>query len=341
MKPWKPVIAALVFLCLALPSRADVALIVAEPFGRFGAWNPTGHAAIYLTRVCAETPATLRRCQPGELGVVISRYDHVAGRDWLATPLVPFLYAVDRIDEVPDSADAATVRLLREKYREEHLRDLIPDHPPDDTPPGNWIQLAGAAYDRKLYFFQIATTAEDDDALIEELNHKKNREHFNLFFRNCADFASSVINHYYPHAVHRSYVADLGFTTPKQISKRLVDFSRKHHEYKFTAYTIAQVPGSPHSRPVRGVMESLVWTKRYAIPLVIWHPAVVAGIASGYIARGRFNPSRVCETVFTPADVRSQNFLAELQGETAPSVAAQAAPAETNDTSTTTWPTSP
>jgi len=34
-----------------------------EPFGNFGDMNPTGHAAIYLNRVCAETPTQLRRCE--------------------------------------------------------------------------------------------------------------------------------------------------------------------------------------------------------------------------------------------------------------------------------------
>ena len=35
----------------------------------------TGHAAVYLSGVCAETPLVLRRCGPGETGVVLSRYD--------------------------------------------------------------------------------------------------------------------------------------------------------------------------------------------------------------------------------------------------------------------------
>jgi hypothetical protein len=36
---------------LVSPCLADVALIVGEPYGQFGAWAPTGHAAVYLTRV--------------------------------------------------------------------------------------------------------------------------------------------------------------------------------------------------------------------------------------------------------------------------------------------------
>ena len=59
--------------------HAEAALLLAEPFGAFGSMNPTGHAAIYLARVCATSPTSLRHCQPGEPVVVISRYHKVAG----------------------------------------------------------------------------------------------------------------------------------------------------------------------------------------------------------------------------------------------------------------------
>src|ERR1700760_204027 len=84
-------------------ARADVALFLEEPYGAFGGMTPTGHAAIYLSRVCADTPVSLRRCRPGEQGVVISRYHRVAGYDWIAIPPIAYLYAVERPDDVPDS----------------------------------------------------------------------------------------------------------------------------------------------------------------------------------------------------------------------------------------------
>jgi hypothetical protein len=305
MRDWN-IAAGIAFLFLLASScLADVALIMAEPYGHFGAWNPTGHAAVYLTRVCAETPVRLRRCQPGEFGVVIGRYNRVAGLDWLAVPVIPYLYAVDRVEDIPDSADPAAVSRLRETYRLNHLSNFIPDDPARPTPAGNWIQLVGSSYDRKLYFFQIETTEAQDDSLITDLNQAANHQRFDLFFQNCADFARSVINHYYPKTLRRNFAADFGFTTPKQISKNLARFSRSHRQLRFSAFAIAQVPGSPHSHPVRGVMESLVRTKKYAIPLVVWQPLVVGGMAFSYLAAGRFNPSTLCETVLAPADVRS------------------------------------
>jgi len=67
---------ALVSLALAMGgvlARADAALLMEEPYGEFGAFNPTGHAAIYLNHICAESPTMLRPCRAGEPGAVISR----------------------------------------------------------------------------------------------------------------------------------------------------------------------------------------------------------------------------------------------------------------------------
>src|SRR5580693_1273659 len=87
---------ALVVFLLVLPmANADATLLLEEPYGHFGAFTATGHAAVYLNRVCAETPVRLRRCAPGETGVVISRYNKISGYDWIAIPLIPYLYAVD------------------------------------------------------------------------------------------------------------------------------------------------------------------------------------------------------------------------------------------------------
>jgi len=98
-----------------------------EPYAQFGAYNPTGHAAIYLNHICAESPTRLRRCHAGEPGAVISRYHKIDGYDWLAIPLVPYLYAVERVEDVPSTADAALEASLRDRYRRAHLLDYAPD----------------------------------------------------------------------------------------------------------------------------------------------------------------------------------------------------------------------
>src|SRR5271170_7610425 len=99
----------------------QAALLLEQPYGFFGTVNPTGHAAIYIEHVCADGPVRVRRCQPGEMGVVISRYNRIAGYDWLAIPLIPYLYAVDDVSMVPAKVDQETVTRLRTSYRLDHL----------------------------------------------------------------------------------------------------------------------------------------------------------------------------------------------------------------------------
>jgi hypothetical protein len=285
---------ALLFALTALvPAHADATFLLEEPYGRFGSLNPTGHAAVYLTGICAASPTQLRRCEAGEAGVVISRYRKIAGYDWLAIPLVPYLYAVDTLQEIPQSADAYTVATLRDSYRRAHLLNLAPDDADGGTPPGEWTQLVGSAYDRKIYGFQIETTPEQDAAFIEQFNRRENRSHFNLVYSNCADFAAGVLNFYVPHAVHRNILADAGITTPKQVAKSFARYARHHPVVEFSSFQIPQVPGSiQRSRPVDGVAEALLKTKKYVVPLAFLSPEVTGSIAVVYFAKGRFNPKR-------------------------------------------------
>jgi hypothetical protein len=276
-----------------VPAHADAAFLLEEPYGTFGALNPTGHAAVYLTRICAASFTRLRRCEPGEAGVVISRYHKIAGYDWIAIPLLPYLYAVDTLQEIPQSADARSVAAFRDTYRRDRLLAIAPSDANGLVPKGEWIQLVGSSYDRTIYGFRFKTSQEQDDALIQQLNDRKNRSHFNLLFANCADFARTVLNLYDPHAVHRNFFADAGITTPKQVAKSLVTYSRHHPDLQFYSFRIPQVPGSVHrSKPVDGVVESFLKTKKYMLPLAILHPVFAGGLAVDYLVEGRFNPRR-------------------------------------------------
>src|ERR1700722_11278773 len=95
----------------------SVALLMEEPYGEFGAFNPTGHSAVYLNHVCAASPTELRVCQAGEYGVVISRYHKIDGYDWIAMPLIPYLYSVEDAADVPATVSPAQVWALRDAYR--------------------------------------------------------------------------------------------------------------------------------------------------------------------------------------------------------------------------------
>src|ERR1700688_2270214 len=90
----------LVLACAGLAGASSATLLLEEPYGKLGFFTATGHAAVYLAGVCAETPLVLRACGPGEQGIVISRYDGVGVYDWVAIPLIPYLYAVERPEDL-------------------------------------------------------------------------------------------------------------------------------------------------------------------------------------------------------------------------------------------------
>ena len=283
----------LVLVGLAPMVRADVTILLEEPYSYDGALAGTGHAAVYLNRVCAASPTVLRRCGLGERGVVISRYTRIGGYDWIAIPLIPYLYAVDNPEDVPLYANSKLAAFLRDQYRRSYLEDIAPDTPSGEMPKGDWIQLIGSLYDRTSYGFQVETTAEQDDALIEWLNSRPNKVSYKVVSRNCADFVRDVVNFYYPKAVSHGFITDLEVTTPKHAAKSLVRYSNRHRDIEFSRIVFPQVPGTmKRSRPVRGVLESVFRAKKYMVPLAMIHPIVAGGVATVYVLGDRFNPAQ-------------------------------------------------
>lgn len=267
--------------------RAQAALLMEQPYGFFGIVNPTGHTAIYFERICAETPVKLRRCQPGELGAVVSRYQGLGGYDWIAIPLAPYLYAMEEPSKVPTRVDRKTVNRLRDLYHESHLTSLGRDIPRGNFLRGGWTQLVGVAYQRRIYAYRFETTEEQDDAFIAKMNAADNRSHFQLLYNNCADFARVTLDFYFPHAFRRSIFPDAGMTTPKQITYKLMHYARKHPETQLQVFEIPQVPGYRRlSRSNKNIAESLV-TTAYAIPLAAANPYLAGGLFVDYLVRGR------------------------------------------------------
>ena len=283
----------LLFGCASLRAHAGATLLLEEPYSVDGTFAGTGHVAVYLDRVCAETALIVRRCEPGEKGVVLSRYHGIAGHDWYAIPLIPYLYAVDKPEKIPIYADAKLETFLRDQYRRKYLQAIAPDVNNGEMPEGPWVQMVGSAYDRTLYAFQIETSEEKDNQLIRLLNEAPNASRYRLLSANCADFVREIINFYYPGALHRSVIADLGVTTPKQIAKCLTRYSKHHPELQFQKFVIPQVPGTiKRSKSVRGVVESAFKAKKYMIPLLAWHPAIVGCFAAAYFTGGGFDPGK-------------------------------------------------
>ena len=314
MRPRRVTALALVVLgiaaCCSRSTHAQAALLMEEPYGFFGTLNPTGHTAVYFARICAETPVKLRRCEDGEQGSVIARYQGIAGYDWVAMPLIPYLYSVENISEVPSRVDHASVRRLRNRYHENHMGYLGQGVFEGNLVRGGWTQLVGAAYERRIYAFRFATTQEQDDAVIESLNSGTNHSNFNLFYKNCADFSRVVLNIYFPGMLKRNFFPDAGMTTPKQITYKLTRYSKEHPDIHLEVFEIPQVPGYRRMSHANKSVSASLMTTGYVVPILFLNPYVAGGIFLDYLTRGRF-PS-----VPQHAPVLSPEELATLQFET-------------------------
>jgi len=242
---------------------------------------------VYLSGVCAETPLVLRACAPGELGAVISRYDGVRGYDWVAIPLITLhcmrssgrgYSALRRFEDG---------QFLRDQYRRAHLEVSLRIAATEKLRAGTGMSLWLPAMTGRPYAFQIETTPAQDQAFIRQYNSSPNRSHFRTVSHNCADFAKDVINFYYPKTLHRSIVADIGITTPKQMAKTLIKFSERHPQLQFSRFVIPQVPGSvARSTPVHGVVESFFKSKKYIVPSAVASPDLCGLRGGGLFGTG-------------------------------------------------------
>lgn len=283
------VLALFAFFCAALTrTYGQAALLMEEPYGFFGALNPTGHTAIYFQRICADTPTHLRPCAPGEFGSVIARYQGIAGYDWIAIPLVPYLYSVENTADVPERVNKELVNRLRDHYHEQHLMSLTGVER-GGLLNGGWSELIGVAYERRIFAFRFNTTPQQDYATMARLNSGPNESHFQLLYNNCADFARVQLGKYFPGKFHRSFFPDAGVTTPKQVAHKLVKYGRKHPEVELTIFEIPQVPGyRRQSKRNKNIAESLVTTV-YAIPIAVVNPYIAGALVVDYLVRGRYH----------------------------------------------------
>ena len=271
-------------------STAQAALLMEEPYGFFGSINPTGHIAIYFARICAETPVKLRRCAPGEPGAVIARYQGISGYDWVAIPLPAHLYGVEDATEVPTHVDHDTVTRMLREYYESHLLPSLGDKLTAGSMfQGGWNDLEGQTYMRRIYALRFETSEEQDDAFIARMNGGENRSHFNVFYRNCADFVRDVLNFYFPHAFRRNVFPDAGMTTPRQTAYKLERYARKHPETQLKVFEIPQIRGCcRRSASSKSVAQSLSTTAVYGIAVAVADPYVAGGLFVDYLVGGRF-----------------------------------------------------
>lgn len=305
-------LALLFFIAFMQPAAASIGLVVGEPFGSFGTMMPAGHAGIYLDHLCADTPTHLRPCNPGEPGVVVSRYHDLraVNADWMATPASVFFYGVDDLANVPAFVTGSLETELRETYREQHLLAVAPnrlDRNGAAVPPpyGDWEEGIGAAFDRRLFLYRLDTTPEQDAAILALLNGHPNRRRYTLRRANCADFAAEILSTVLPGVFHRAKLADFDLTSPKSTARQLDAYGRSHPEIHLRVFEIPQIPGTlRRSRPLREGAETFVKTKRYLATLLVIQPEAVLADWIVYETKGKWTPGRDA-TPFAPSSLQS------------------------------------
>ncbi len=263
------------------------------PAEGFSQWISSGHSAIYLSRLCPETPVKLRLCAAGESGSVLSMYKGLnedQDFEWNAVPLSLFLYGVEDERDRPLLAWPALFRLLQDHARESYLAAVCQAAPCSANRHGNWRYLFASTFIRNIYIFQLKTTLQQDVAFMVLLNAKSNVNHYNGMTNNCADFAAEVLNFYFPGSARPDHINDFGITSPKAISKSLTHYARRHPELELRVFRFTQVPGAYNpSHGVRKGTEMFFSSKKFLLPMLL-RPHELAVFIGSYALTGRFNP---------------------------------------------------
>jgi hypothetical protein len=294
---------ALAFLFASLtcaPAYADVGVVLNESLDTSVARiTGSGHSAVYFSRICPDGPVKLRLCGPGEQGSVMSNYTTL-GEDqpfeWNIVPLSIYLYGVEDPAQQPVYGSEKIKHALEERYREEYLDGYCESKVCRTGNGSEWREMVGARLSRSIYIFVVATTVEQDQALIVQFNSLPNENHFNGVTRNCADFTRRVINTYFPHAVSPDYINDFGMTSPKAIARSFSRYAMRHPESQYRALHYAQLPGRiKRSTEARAGTEQLYHSKKLLVPMLIFADHELPFVAASYLLTGRFNPEHESE----------------------------------------------
>jgi hypothetical protein len=314
---------AFAFLALGLGcprSSADVGVVLNESLDTSVARiTGSGHSAVFLSRVCVETPVKLRLCRPGEEGSVISNYTTL-GEDqpfeWNATPLSIYLYGVEDARHRPLFGSERVKHALEERYREKYLIGYCDTEFCRTSNKAEWREMVAATISRSIYIFAIKTTVQQDEQLIAELNAEANRNHFNGVTRNCATFTRRIVNTYFAGATSPEYINDFGMTSPKAIARSFTHYALKHPESGFYVLHFAQIPGTyKRSSECREGTEQLYHSKKLVVPMAFFAPHELAAVTASYALTGRFNPEKESEEFPTAEATRLNHQIRMAKAE--------------------------
>lgn len=294
MRFWRfALMMALPAVTLATAARADVGIALADPTS-VGAsvWTHAGHTSVYLTGVCAETPVKLRLCRLGEQGSILTAYPDFEERapyEWNAVPLSLYLYGSADAEAMPLYSSPALKR-AQESAAAGHFLKQVCEGACPQLPHAYWRDLVDATTTRDIYIFAVHTTREQDAAFVERVNVMPNRNRYRMATYNCADFARNIVNLYFPHAVHRDVLNDLGMMGPKSAARSLTHYAGRHPELGFYVLHFIQQPGvAERCGTARVGTEVAFHQPKYLVPAALIGDHEVAGsFFVAYFLTGRF-----------------------------------------------------
>jgi hypothetical protein len=275
-------------------ARGDIGIMIADPTGEgSSAYTHAGHALVYLSGVCAESPIRARLCNPGEQGSVVTifpNFHELKPYEWNMVPLSLYIDGTvtpgDRLLYGSRSVKAA----LAEKARSGNLQEVCGKGCPT-LPHSYWRDLVAATIERDVFIYAVKTTRNQDEAAVRWINAQPNTNHYNGLTSNCAMFAQSLMNTIFPHSVHRDLLNDIGLMSPKAAAHSFSRWAHKHPELGFYSMHFEQKPGSiRRSGTASNGTEAAIHIKKYLIPAALIGDHEVAGsFFVAYLLTGRFN----------------------------------------------------
>ncbi len=193
--------------------------------------------------------------------------------EWNAVPLNVYLYGVEDESARPlyastdDALDAAGT--LPREVSGKPVHGQLRDRSKRAVARDGGGQLSSAMFTCS----RMKTTAEQDRALIAKFNGRGTWATSTGLTNNCADFARSVVNTYFPGAAKADHINDFGITSPKAIAKSFSHYGVKHPELEFHVVRFSQIPGEyTPSKDNRKGTEELFRANRWRLPLAILRP---------------------------------------------------------------------
>lgn len=291
---WLLITICLLFYLHIATAKADVGIFLSDPTGKGASrFTAAGHASIYLSNICPASPIRLRICQPGESGSVLSNYARL-GEDkpyeWNIVSISIFLYGFEDHAERPFVASLSLKRILEERYRQTHLKELCSNLPCSADLAANWRDMVGTTFVRGLYLIAVKTTPQQDQEFVRVWNAQENANHYNGFTNNCANFVRRALSVYFPNSTSAAYLNDFGMASPKSVAHSFAKYAKRHPELGFYVTRFAQIPSERKTTGVARVgTEAVFHQKKWMLPLLWFGGYELPVMGTAYLLTGRYN----------------------------------------------------